>query len=317
MGQFQLQRTGGPLLRPQPEHAWESGAVFNPATLREGEQVHMLYRAVEGNNFSTIGYARLNRCGEVLERWDQPVITREWEIERQGVEDPRIVPFGGTHYIFYTAYDGADPANSANTRVMVAVTDNFKDYQKLGVVGPPGEQDKDAFIFPEPVNGKVVYMHRILPHIQVALFDSVEHLLQPEASFWERHVARLERFTVMGRMFPWEAKKIGAGPPPILTDAGWLLIYHGVDEQHVYRAGAALLDASDPYKVIARLPYPILAPERDYERIGDVPNVVFPEGLALFDDELQVFYGGADKVVAMATGSLKELIEALWKHKKS
>ena len=314
--EYQLKRVGGALLEPIKSHSWESRAVFNPGTVRVGDAVHMLYRAVEGANFSTIGYARLDSAGNVLERRDQPVICREWDVEKQGVEDPRIVPFDGSNYIFYTAFDGAHPERDANTRVMMAETKDFCSFSKLGVVGPPGMQDKDAFIFPETADGKVVYMHRIVPHIQIALFDSIEHFRHPEPGYWQEHLDHLEKYTVMAREFDWETKKIGAGPPPILTDAGWLLIYHGVDAKHVYRAGAALLDAKNPHKVIARLPYPIFQPEREYELFGDVNNVVFPEGLALFDDELQVFYGGADKVVAMAAGSISGLIDALWQHKK-
>ena len=149
--EYQLKRVGGALLEPIKSHSWESRAVFNPGTVRVGDAVHMLYRAVEGANFSTIGYARLDSAGNVLERRDQPVICREWDVEKQGVEDPRIVPFDGSNYIFYTAYDGAHPERDANTRVMMAETKDFCSFSKLGVVGPPGIQDKDAFIFPERV----------------------------------------------------------------------------------------------------------------------------------------------------------------------
>lgn len=107
---------------------------------------------------------------------------------------------------------------------------------------------------------------------------------------------------------PWEGRKIGAGPPPIKTEAGWLLIYHGVDPNHVYRARAALLDLEEPWKVIARTPEPILEPEEEYEREGDVPNVVFPEGTAVVGDQLFVFYGAADKVCCVASARLDELI---------
>ena len=110
---------------------------------------------------------------------------------------------------------------------------------------------------------------------------------------------------------PWEARKIGAGPPPVRTDKGWLLIYHGVDEDRVYRAGAALLDLEEPWKVIARTPEPILEPEEEYELVGDVPNVVFPEGAVVIGDELLVFYGAADKVCCVATAPLEEFIEHL------
>ncbi|HDQ00527.1 MAG TPA: glycosidase, partial [bacterium] len=132
---------------------------------------------------------------------------------------------------------------------------------------------------------------------------------------WQKYLSRLEEFTVLRPKFDWESKKIGGGPPPIKTAKGWLLIYHGVDDNLVYRAGAALLDLDNPQKVIARSPVPILEPEREYELTGDVPNVVFPEGTAVFDDTLYVYYGGADKVIGLATINLPEFIDELTTYK--
>ena len=120
------------------------------------------------------------------------------------------------------------------------------------------------------------------------------------------------RRAVLGRDFlGWEAKKIGGGPPPLRTVEGWVVIYHGVDQNSVYRVGAALLDLDHPLQVIARFPEPILEPERSFETIGDVPNVVFPTGTALFDDDLFIYYGGADKAIGMATCRLSELVHEL------
>jgi predicted GH43/DUF377 family glycosyl hydrolase len=314
MAEFKLQRINHEILKPCPENPWESRAIFNPGTIRIGEDVHMLYRAVENDNISTIGYARLDADGIVLERRDQPVITRELEIEKHGCEDPRIVYFDNTYFIFYTAYDGFRPDLGKNARVVMAETSDFYTFKKIGMVGPDF-QDKDAMIFSEKINGKVAYLHRIEPNIQLALFEELEHFINPEKNYWPDHLKNLDKYTVMEREFKWEEAKIGAGPPPIRTEAGWLLIYHGVDKNHIYRAGAVLLDERNPYKVIARLPYPILEPERDYEKLGDVDMVVFPEGLVQFDDELQVYYGGADKVIGLAIGSLRELIDELWKHR--
>jgi len=314
MAEFKLKRINGPILEAIREHQWESRAVFNPGTVREGDFVHLLYRAVEGDNFSAIGYAKLNSAGKVLERLKEPAIKREWPIEKRGVEDPRIVPFEDQYYIFYTAYDGENPPAGENARVMMAETTDFLNYRKIAMIGPD-KQDKDAFIFPERIGGKVAFMHRIVPNIQIAFFDDIEHLASPERNYWPDHLQQLEKHTTMYREFSWEASKIGGGPPPIRTDVGWLLIYHGVDKHSTYRAGAALLDEKYPLKVLARLPYPILEPEKDYERIGDVNMVVFPEGAVIFDGELQVYYGGADKVVGLAVGKLSHLIDELWKHR--
>jgi predicted GH43/DUF377 family glycosyl hydrolase len=304
---MQLTRIEGAILEPVPEHPWESGAVFNPATLQQGDVIHTLYRAVEGDNFSTIGYAQIDRSGKIIERQPQPVLTRTEPFERQGVEDPRLSLLDGTYYVVYTGWDGY------YARVALASSRDLKHYTKHGVI-IPFAWDKDAMFFPERVNGKIVLMHRIQRAIQLTFFDDMEELLRVDFDFWGQYLTHLEDYTIMHPEFEWEWLKIGGGPPPIKTQDGWLLIYHGVDHHLVYRAGAALLDLEDPCRVIARLPYPILEPDRPYEREGDVPNVVFPTGTALFDDELMVYYGGADKVIAAARGSLSELLAELRKH---
>lgn len=316
MCKVKLKRTNGAILEPIPDHPWESQAVFNPATVRDGTIIHMLYRAVKGKNYSTIGYAELNPEGEILKRCAQPVIAPELEIERQGCEDPRIVHLDNQYYIFYTAFDGKNLTKNENTRVMLAATTDFQKYKKIGMVGPD-VQDKDAMIFPESLDNKIYYLHRIHPNIQLAIFECMEELIHPGENYWQEHLKNLDKYTLLHPEFEWEALKVGAGPPPLQTDAGWLLIYHGVDKQRVYRAGAVLLDEKDPKKVIARLPYPILEPERKYERIGDVNMVVFPEGLVQIDDDLLIFYGAADKVVGLATCRLSELIEELWLNRVS
>jgi predicted GH43/DUF377 family glycosyl hydrolase len=305
---FKLLRTEGAILQPIPEHPWESGAVFNPAVIGDTDAVHMLYRAVEGENFSTIGYARLDKNGRVLSRHPEPLITREHEFEKQGVEDPRIARIDDRYYIVYTGYD------AATCRVCMASTSDFMHIRKHGVI-IPDIWDKDAMLFPELVNGKLILMHRIEPNIQLAQFDGIDHLLGATAAYWEAHFAHLDVHTIMRPLYTWEAEKIGGGAPPIKTNEGWLVIYHGVDRKSVYRAGAALLELDNPFRVIARLPQPILEPEQDYEKRGDVPNVVFPEGALVDGDRLMVFYGGADKVIGLAVADLNELLHELKKHK--
>lgn len=305
---MKMTRIEGALLEPNPQHAWESGAVFNPAVVQEGEQVHMFYRAVEGNNFSAIGYARLDRSGRLLERHPEPVVRRTEPFERQGAEDPRITRLDGTYYMLYTGWDGF------YAKVVLASSPDLKTFSKHGVI-IPFAWNKDAVLFPEKIGGKVVLMHRVQPAIQLIFFNDMDELLRVDLEAWGRYLTHLEDHTLLHPRFDWEIIKIGAGPPPVKTDEGWLLIYHGVDRHLTYRAGAALLDLDDPRRVIARLPEPILEPERAYESEGDVPNVVFPTGTALFDDELVVYYGGADKVIAAAKGSLSELLHELRKHR--
>lgn len=308
MSQFKLKRISEIILGPVADHPWESRAVFNPGAVREKDFVHLLYRAVEGDNYSTIGYARLKQSGQVEYRHPEPVITRTLELEKRGCEDPRIVGWEDRYFVFYTGFDGE------KVRIMMAETRDFKSFKKFGMVGPD-HNDKDAMIFPEKIHGKITFLHRIEPNIQIAYFESIEALMNPAPTYWPDHIHHLDKHILMRNQFEWEHAKIGSGPPPLRTDADWLLIYHGVDKHLHYRAGAALLDYKNPAQVIARLPYPILAPERDYEKVGDVGNVVFPEGAVIFENELQVYYGGADKVLGLATGKLSDLIDELWRNR--
>ncbi len=305
---FKLNRHSSTILDPIKTNAWESQAVFNPAAIRDGEHIHMVYRAVEGDNYSTLGYAKLSREGKIIDRWPQPIMQREAPYEKRGVEDPRMTKHDGRYYLVYVAYDGM------TVRVCLASTTDFKNVERHGIIIPE-VWDKDAMFFSEPVKEKLVLMHRIEPDIQIAFFDNIPHLLKSEHGYWKKYLDNLDKYTVMRPRYSWEAKKIGGGAPPILTQAGWLVIYHGVDEKLVYRAGAALLDYENPLRVIARFPEPILEPERDFEKVGDVPNVVFPTATALFDDELLVYYGGADRAIGMATASMSELLHELQRHK--
>lgn len=288
-------------------------ARFNPGVVRDARGIHMLFRAADGpigskDYISTIGYARLDQPNRISILRDDPLIYPTLPEERGGCEDCRIVPLDGRYYLFYTAYDGKTAC------VAVAYTTNFSSITKLGVIRFE-HWDKDAFVFPERVNGRIVYMHRIEPNIQVLMVDTIEELLDTNCDAWQNHLNDLDQQTVLRPSSDWEMTKIGSGPPPVLTEAGWLLIYHGVDHESVYRVGAALLDKDDPYKVLARLPYPIMEPEEEYERVGDVPNVVFPQGVVAIDDMLYVYYGAADKVVGLAKVSLNELLGELDKYR--
>ncbi|MFQ5796562.1 MAG: glycosidase [Candidatus Bipolaricaulia bacterium] len=319
-----------PILTADPKHQWESGAVFNcGATLGEDGLIYLLYRGIpatytrrpEGgydNYISSIGCAT-SEDGINFTRFERPVIEPRDPFDRYGCEDPRVTRLtldGKPLYLItYTALP--TPAFHGSTwTVALASTEDFRTYHKYGVIipGVVVAKDKDAVIFPELINEQIVMLHRIEPNIQIIRFDSLEQLTHPDEAFWRAHVASLDQFTLMKPMYEWETEKIGAGPPPIKTPEGWLLIYHGVSREHsglIYRAGIALLDLEDPARVIARLPHPVLEPEMEYEKVGDVPNVVFPEGALVKDGELYVYYGGADKTCCLATAKLVDLLDYL------
>ncbi len=318
-----------PILQANPDREWESGAVFNcGATLGEDGLVYLLYRAIpagytrkpNGSGYddyiSSIGCA-ISDDGIHFTRLEHPVIEPTEEYDKFGCEDPRVtrLEIGNQvlYLITYTALFG--PAYSGADRVALASTEDFHTFRKHGVV-IPGLPDKDAVIFPELIRGRIAMLHRVVPNIQIVYFDTLEQLTNPRDDFWRKYKARLDEFTIMRPKYDWEAEKIGAGPPPIKTDAGWLLVYHGVDNNRVYRAGAALLDLEDPSRVIARSPHPILEPEEEYERVGDTPNVVFPEGAIVVNDELHVYYGAADKRCCLAIAKLDYVLDYLAKFRE-
>jgi len=311
----------GPLLIPEKEYQ----AKFNAGMIEAGGQVHMLYRFCEKREEwynkpidwlnwiqfpyvkDYICYAKLDCNGNLQYDNEVPVIFPEREYESLGCEDPRIVPFEGLYYIFYCAVR-PDPIKKLSTNIAIAKTDDFRSYQKLGVI-EDFTDDKDAFIFPERINGKIALMHRVLPEIQIDYFDSFEEMLSPDS--WKDYQSRVEASTAIKRTASFESTKIGGGVPPIKTEDGWLLIYHAVDSAKRYHAAAALLDLNDPFKIKAKLPYPVMSPEEDFETSGDYMGCVFPQGYYIKGDELYISYGTADKYTAIAKTNLDGLIREL------
>ncbi len=299
-----------PVLEPISGNKWESRAVLNPAVIRVNNEVHVYYRAVEGDNFSSIGYAKFDLEGNLIYRHNNPVLKREFPEESHGVEDPRIVFFEGNYYMFYVAYDGN------TTKVGIAKTQDLVNFTKLGFI-KLNKFDKDAFIFPERINGNIIYVHRIDPDIQYAYFNSIEELLNYSEEEWDEYIKNIDKYTILRPKYNWENMKIGGGVPPIKTDFGWLFIYHGVEKlndknDRIYRAGVALLDLEDPAKVIGRLDYPILEPQMEWEIKGDVNNVVFPTGHYIYNDAIYVFYGCADKVIGLAYAKISDYYDAFF-----
>lgn len=322
-------KTPHPILAPQATLPWASGAVFNPAAWYDDGRVHLLFRAVPDGYrrielhhaapgepttgydgyISYIGYAS-SPDGVHFSCRETPFIAPDADFDRHGAEDPRISKVDGHFLITYTALSHPAFGEVDGVRIGLASTQTFEAVRKHGVVGPP-TRDKDAVIFPRRIGGRIAMLHRIVPDIQIVFFDDLEQLFAPPAALWEAHLEALDHHVVLRPAFAWEGKKIGAGPTPIETEEGWLLIYHGVDEHHVYRAGLALLDLDDPRRVIARTRRPVLEPEADFERWGDVDNVVFPEGAVVIDGVLHLYYGAADKVVGHATARLDDVLDLL------
>ena len=322
---------------------FENEAVLNPAVIREGDDIHIFYRAVQSGNHSSLGYCRLNGPLKIAERWENPFMVPEFDYESQGIEDPRIVKIDKLYYLTYTAYDGI------NARGALAISKDLKHFKKKGLIvaqityarfvslietaGKVNENyytnqnfyykesdpeqkmllwDKNVVFFPRRINGKLTFLHRIRPGIQIVSVDNLKELTN---EFWEDYFNNLQDHIVMDPVYEHESSYIGSGCPPIETEYGWLLIYHGAEEtEHgiVYSAcAAALLDLNNPSKTIARLPYALFSPVFEWERKGEVNNVVFPTGTALFGDNLYIYYGAADTHIACASVSLSALLAEL------
>ena len=278
-----------PILAPKKAHYWEAAAVFNCGVIHHNGLVHMIYRATditsngkEGKYVNNFGYA-VSRDGLRFNRLEQPILINDVDQELRGPEDPRIVHMDGLFYMMYTGYGGRF---DGDYRICLATSQNLITWQRHGVM--LDEPNKDAALFPEKINGRYAMLHRRAPDIWLAYSDDLKH--------WTNHQVLLQ----VNPHSEWERQKIGAAGPPIKTEDGWLLIYHGVSEDGRYSLGVALLDQSDPTKILHRQTDPILEPELDWEINGYVPNVVFSCGQAVIGDELLVYYGGGDTVIGVA-----------------
>jgi predicted GH43/DUF377 family glycosyl hydrolase len=281
---------GNPILRPNALHPWEALNVFNAAAVHHNGLFHMLYRAQGVDYVSRIGYG-VSEDGFHWSRLDKPVLSPATEFETRGVEDPRVTRIGDTFYMVYTAY------SAHSTRVSLAASKNLIAWERLGII-LPGEDNKDAALFPEKIGSRYCLLHRRPPDIWLCHSDDLLH--------WADH-----QVVMQPRPNTWEHEKVGIAGPPTKTEYGWLLIYHAVDQDQVYRLGLALLDADDPSVVLHRGEDFFLGPREPWEVKGDVPNVVFSCGQVVNDETLYVYYGGADRVMAVATCPMSEMMDSV------
>lgn len=306
---FMTRAKENPILEPIAEHPWESRAVFNAAAVDLDGSVHLLYRAMGMDNTSVMGYARLEDGIHVAERLPEPVYVPRANFEKKngtptgnsGCEDPRLMRIDDTLHLCYTAYDGVRDPFGAHAQIGKDdfLARNFAWSDPVPFT-PPLISDKDLCLFPERINERYVVIHRLDPNI---CLDEVDEL--PPKDPVNRCIE------LMGpRRGMWDDRKIGAAGPPLRIPEGWLFIYHGVGNDGVYRLGAALLDESGK-SVIARTVAPILEPVLDWEKIGQIGNVVFSCGAVMRDGTLYLYYGGADTAIGVATISMKTLMEKL------
>jgi predicted GH43/DUF377 family glycosyl hydrolase len=281
------------ILSPQGT-SWESAGTFNPAVVQRDGKVIMLYRAQDAHGTSRLGYAE-SADGVHFARRAEPVLSPEAPYEQDGgVEDPRLVQFGDAYYLTYTGY------NKKDAQLCLATSKDLIHWERKGVILPANQGrwnvrwTKSGAIVPEKIGGKywMYFLGTARDNTDQAGIAMSEDLLHwSEASDSPVLPVRPGRF---------DARVAEPGPSPIVTPDGIYLVYNGADEKLVYRTGVAKFDRNNPGRLIARSDEPIFAPEKPWEQSGQVPNVVFVEGMVRQGSRYLFYYGGADSSVGVA-----------------
>jgi predicted GH43/DUF377 family glycosyl hydrolase len=279
---------------------WESAGTFNPAVVKTAEDKFvMLYRAQDEAGTSRIGYAE-STDGIHFVRWAQPVLYPEADYEKDGgVEDPRLQKFGDTYYLTYTGY------NKKDAQLCLATSRDLIHWERKGVILPAYKGNwnvawtKSGAIVPEKIGGKywMYWLGTSADKTDQMGISSSEDLI---------HWTEETKTPVLPRRpGKFDSRVVEPGPPPILTPQGIVLIYNGADDKLVYRTGVAVFDRRDPRKVLYRSEEPVFAPEKEWEKVGQVPNVVFVEGMVKRGGRFLFYYGGADKYVGAAEAEVR------------
>lgn len=283
--------------------------VFNAgATLLPDGTTLLLCRA---ENRTGISHLTAARSKNGIDGWvvdTEPTLPpdpKNYVEEAWGIEDPRIVylPEMEKYAIAYTAYSRGGPG------VSLALTEDFRTFERLGMIGQP--EDKDASLLPRRIDGSWVLVHRPVTTLGAHIWIS----RSPDLVYWGQH-----RMMLAARKGAWwDANKIGLSPPLIETPEGWLMLYHGVRHTPggcLYRLGLALFELERPDVCVLRGDDWVFGPEEEYERFGDVPNVVFPCGYTLQPDgdSINLYYGAADSSISLARASVSSLLNWLKEH---
>jgi predicted GH43/DUF377 family glycosyl hydrolase len=287
-----------PIIAPRGD-GWESAGTFNPAVVVHDGKIVMLYRAQDKAGTSRLGYAESSNGIHFTKRPD-PVFSSETDYEQNGgVEDPRLVKIRGTYYLTYTGY------NKKDAQLCLAVSKDLLHWERKGVILPAykGKWNvgwtKSGAIVSEKINGKY-WMYWLGSSAdktdQMGLSYSTDLVHWAEA---------LDTPVLPRRPGQFDSRVVEPGPAPILTPKGIVLIYNGADDSLVYRTGVAVFDRNDPRKLLSRTDIPIFSPEMQWEKVGQVPNVVFVEGMVRNGNDYLLYYGGADKYVGVARAQLR------------
>lgn len=321
---------------------FENVGVLNPAVIIHESEIHVFYRAVAKGNYSTIGHCKLDENLQAYDRSVIPVIFPQFDYEKHGVEDPRIVKIDTLFYLTYTAYDGLNALGALATSIDLQnfvkhgiivpmfshdefmhlaksseiISEKYHRYNNYGILNEHSNVkvfvwDKNLIFFPRRIKGKLVFIHRIKPDIQIVFINELNELNE---LFWANYIMKLNDNILLKSIYDHEVSYIGGGCPPIETSEGWILIYHGVRDTingYVYSACVSLLELENPCIEIARLNVPLFEPDFLWEQIGEVNNVCFPTGAIVMNGMLSIFYGAADEQIACSTLKLSDLLTEL------
>lgn len=316
--------TGNPLISPVVGGEWNEVATFNPGALLDDDgRVHLVYRTIGTDGMSRFGYAQSCDGFDFTDQSPTPIFAAQsprYDSNRKmefdpvaypsggswgGTEDPRIVRIDDRIYVTFSVFDGWDYLRMAFSSISM---DDFLNrrwkWTRPVLLSAPNTISKNWVLFPEKINGKFAVIHSIAPSVSVEYIDRLDASVKPI------HSPRRDG-PQPGRKGHWDSKLRGAGPPPIKTEKGWLLLYHGETAgEPRYKLGAMLLDLNNPEKVLSRSPHPILFSEEWYEHDWK-PGVIYASGAVVKDGQLFVYYGGGDKHVCVAHMPLGELLNSL------
>ncbi|MFH1454712.1 MAG: hypothetical protein ABIF22_00050 [bacterium] len=312
-----------PLLSPNTNDPWEAKAVFNWCPVKDGKTTHYVYRAMSstesyfGNSLSisSIGHTSSKNGIDFLER--KQLIAPEHEWEKYGCEDPRVTKIDNKFYIFYTALSNY-PYNAEGIKIAVAITHDFKKIEEKHLITPFNA--KAMALFPEKINGKYVAVLSVntdLPPAKIcfAEFEKLEDMWNQK--YWDKWYKELDQHCIDPRRTDKDHVEVGA--VPLKTKKGWLFIYSHIENYFkennpfvkVFGIEGLLLDLKNPKKIIGYTRGPMFAPSEIYEKFGQIPDIVFPSGSMIKGSALEIYYGAADTVCAMASVNLDDFLDSM------
>lgn len=279
--------------------SFKVNSIFNPGAVKFNDIYILLCRVEMPIGRSSLVIAE-SKDGFNFKVASKPILTPEdhkehYEYVKWGIEDARITQIGNVFYVTYTGYSKYQPL------IILAETENFKDFKLHGPISEPS--NKDCAIFPERINGYYWRVDRPSAENRRDIWISQS----PDLIHWGGYKALQEP-----EQGSWEQDKIGSSSTPVKTGDGWLMLYHGVRSfgtGSIYKLGVVLLDLEKPWIIKGKSKEPILSPDKDYERVGDVNNVIFSNGwIVEKNGDVKIYYSGADMNICLAETNIKYLL---------